>query len=174
MATYLSGATDYIPEIQPFQPNLNLMANVLQTKQSKYDSNHKAINNVYSQLVYADLSREDNQERRNELVEAIDFNLKKVAGMDLSLSQNVRQAKQLFTPFYEDKYLMKDIAFTKNYRTQRLQADSYKNSRDEKQRAQYWGTGVKAIDYKVKEFQEAELGDTLGFGNVSYTPYVTL
>jgi hypothetical protein len=172
MATYLQGVTDYIPQIQPFQPNINLMANVLQTKQSKYDSNHKAISNVYSQMVYADLSREDNQERRDELVKAIDFNLKKVAGMDLSLSQNVRQAQQLFTPFYEDKYLMKDMAFTKNYMSQRGRADGLKNSTDEKQRAQYWDTGVKAMDYKVQEFKEAELGDTLGFGNVSYTGYV--
>jgi len=172
MSTYLSGVTDYIPQIQPFQPNINLMANVLQTKQSKYDSNHKAISNVYSQMVYADLSREDNQERRDELVKAIDFNLKKVAGMDLSLSQNVRQAQQLFTPFYEDKYLMKDMAFTKNYMSQRGRADGLKNSTDEKQRAQYWDTGVRAMDYKVQEFKEAELGDTLGFGNVSYTGYV--
>jgi hypothetical protein len=172
MATYLQGVTDYIPQIQPFQPNINLMANVLQTKQSQYDSNHKAINNVYSQLIHADLSREDNQERRDELVKAIDFNLKKISGMDLSLQQNVRQAKQLFTPFYEDKYLMKDIAFTKNYRTQYGRAMALKNSTDEKQRAMYWETGIKAMDYKVKEFQNVDLESSLSFGNVAYTNYV--
>lgn len=172
MATYLQGVTDYIPQIQPFQPNINLMANVLQTKQNQYDSNHKQINDVYRQLIHADLSREDNQERRDELVKAIDFNLKKISGMDLSLQQNVRQAKQLFTPFYEDRYLMKDIAFTKNYRSQASRAMSLKNSTDEKQRAMYWDTGMKAMDYKVKEFQNVDLESSLSFGNVSYTNYV--
>jgi len=49
MATYLSGVTDYIPQFQPFQPDLNLYANILQTKQTRYDSNYKAINNIYGQ-----------------------------------------------------------------------------------------------------------------------------
>ena len=40
--------------------------------------------------------------------------LKKVSGLDLSLEQNVQQATQIFRPFYEDKYLMKDMAWTKN------------------------------------------------------------
>jgi hypothetical protein len=132
MATYLQGAVDYIPQIQPFAPNLNLYANVLQTKQSKYDSNWKSLNNVYSQYFYADLSREDNQERRDDLMTAIDFNLKKVSGLDLSLEQNVRQAKQLFTPFYEDKYLMRDMVYTKNYTQERNRGLSYKNARNEK------------------------------------------
>lgn len=172
MATYLQGVTDYIPQVQPFQPNMNLYANVLQQKQTKYDQNWESINNVYSQLIYADLSREDNQERRDELVKAIDFNLKKVSGLDLSLQQNTRQAKQLFTPFYEDKFLMKDIAWTKNFTSEASRALSLKNSKDEKQRAQYWDTGMRGMDYRKQEFTEADLQDTLNFGNARYTSYV--
>lgn len=172
MATYLQGVTDYIPQVQPFQPNMNLYANVLQQKQTKYDQNWESINNVYSQLIYADLSRGDNQERRDELVKAIDFNLKKVSGLDLSLQQNTRQAKQLFTPFYEDKFLMKDMAWTKNFRSEASRALGLKNSKDEKQRAQYWDTGMKGLDYRKQEFTEAELQDTLNFGNARYTSYV--
>ena len=33
MATYLQGVTDYIPDYQPFQPDLNFYNNYLQTKQ---------------------------------------------------------------------------------------------------------------------------------------------
>jgi hypothetical protein len=172
MATYLQGVTDYIPQVQPFQPNMNLYANVLQQKQTKYDQNWESINNVYSQLIYADLSREDNQGRRDELVKAIDFNLKKVSGLDLSLQQNTRQAKQLFTPFYEDKFLMKDIAWTKNFTSEASRALSLKNSKDEKQRAQYWDTGMRGLDYRKQEFTEADLQDTLNIGNARYTSYV--
>ena len=50
MATYLQGVTDYIPDYQPFQPDLNFYGNLLQAKQSQYDSNWKNLNNLYSSL----------------------------------------------------------------------------------------------------------------------------
>ena len=174
MATYLSGVTDYIPQFQPFQPDLNLYANVLQTKQTKYDSNYKAINNIYGQYYHADLTRDTNIQRKDELIKNIDFNLQRVTGLDLSLEQNVQQATQVFKPFYEDQYLMKDMAWTKNYNSQRGRAEGLKNSQDEKLRAQYWETGVRAMDYNKEEFKE--LGDqgSLSFGNTAYTPYVNV
>ena len=47
MATYIAGVTDYIPQIQPFQPDLNFYANVMQTRQSRYDAAKTQINNLY-------------------------------------------------------------------------------------------------------------------------------
>ena len=47
MATYLQGVTDYIPQFQPFQPDLNFYSNIMQTKQSQYDTNFNNINNLY-------------------------------------------------------------------------------------------------------------------------------
>ena len=174
MATYLQGVTDYIPEIQPFQPNLNLYSQVLQTKQNRYDQNYKAINDIYGKFFYSNLTRENNIERKDEVLKNIEFNLNKVAGLDLSLEQNVTQAKQLFKPFYEDNYLMKDMAWTKNYMNQRGQAEGLKSSKDEKQRAMYWDTGVRDLDYSREEFKEASDDESLGFSNVSYTPYVNV
>lgn len=172
MATYLQGVTDYIPQFQPFQPDLNLYANVLQTKQTQYDTAWKSINNIYGQYFYADLTRDNNIQRKDELLKNIDFNLKRVSGLDLSLSQNVSQATQVFKPFYEDKNLMKDMAWTKNYNSQRSKAEGFKNSNDEKIRSQYWDTGVRAMDYMRDEFKNASDEEALSFGNVSYTPYV--
>ncbi len=108
MATYLQGVTDYIPQFQPFQPDLNFYASLMQTKQSQYDSNWKALNKVYGQYFYADLTRDNNVKKKEDLLKQIEFNLKRVSGLDLSLEQNVNQATQVFKPFYEDKNLMKD------------------------------------------------------------------
>ena len=137
MATFLQGVTDYIPEFQPFQPDLNFYSNVLQTKQTQYDSNYKSLNNIYGQYFYADLTHDDNIKRKEDLMKNIDFNLKRVSGLDLSLSQNVDQAEQVFKPFYEDKYLMKDMAYTKNYNDQKSRALSLKNSDDVKLNNKY-------------------------------------
>ena len=172
MATYLQGVTDYIPQFQPFQPDLNLYANVLQTKQTQYDTAWKSINKVYGQYFYSDLTRDDNIQRKDELLKNIDFNLKRVSGLDLSLSQNIDQATQVFKPFYEDKNLMKDMAWTKTYNAQKSRAEGLKNAFDEKRRSEYWETGVRAMDYMRDEFKEASADEALGFGNVSYTPYV--
>lgn len=174
MATYLQGVSDYIPQFQPFQPDLNFYNNVLQTKQTQYDSNYKAINKIYGQYFYADLTHDDNIKRKDELLKNIDFNLKKISGLDLSLEQNVTQATQVFKPFYEDKYLMKDMAFTKNYNNQKGRAEGLKNSDDEEKRSQYWEAGVRALDYKREEFKNADIANTLDFGNVSYTNYVNV
>lgn len=172
MATYLQGVQDYIPQFQPFQPDLNLYSNVLQTKQTEYDSAWKSLNNVYGQYFYADLTRDGNIQRKEELLQNIDFNLKRISGLDLSLDQNVEKAVQVFKPFYEDEYLMKDMAWTKNYSNQKGRAEGLKNSLDDKRRTSYWDGGVRALDYMREEFKEASDQESLGFQNASYTPYV--
>jgi hypothetical protein len=172
MATYLQGVTDYIPDYQPFQPDLNFYNNYLQTKQSQYDSNWKSLNNLYGQYFYADLTRESNIKKKDDLLKQIDFNLNRVAGLDLSLEQNVNQATQIFTPFYEDKFLMKDMAYTKNFMNEYGRANGYKASKDEKISGQYWDTGIKKMMYEREEFKNATDDESMTFSNVSYTPYV--
>jgi hypothetical protein len=174
MATYLQGVTDYVPQFQPYQPDLNLYSNVLQTKQTQYDTAWKSLNNIYGQYFYSDLSRDSNIERKDEILKNVDFNLKRVSSLDLSLDQNVNQAVQVFKPFYEDQFIMKDMAWTKNYNNQRGRAEGFKNSDDEKNRAQYWETGTRAMDYMRDEFRKASDDESLSFRNAEYTPYVNV
>jgi len=171
MATYLQGVTDYIPEFQPFQPDLNFYQSALQTKQTQYDKNYKALNNLYGQYFYSELTREPNVEKKDKLLKDIDFQLKKVSGLDLSLEQNVEQATQVFRPFYENKFLMKDMAWTKNYRAQKNRAEGLRMSADEKQRAMHWAEGDKELDYRREEFKNTTDDESLGFENVQYTPF---
>ena len=171
MSTYLQGITDFIPDYQPFQPDLNFYANALQTKQTQYDSNWKAVNNLYGQLHGAELTHDQNIAKKDQLLKQIDFNLKRVSGLDLSLEQNVQQATQVFRPFYEDKYLMKDMAWTKNFSSTYSSALALKSSQDQKMREQYWDTGIKEMQYRRDEFKEATLDETLNMGSVQYTPY---
>lgn len=172
MSTYLQGVTDFIPDYQPFQPDLNFYDNVLRTKQTQYDTNWKALNNMYGQYYNAELTRDDNIEKRDKHLKDIEFNLKRVSQLDLSLEQNVTQATQVFKPFYEDKALIKDMAWTKNYRTQVNKAMAFKGSADGERNGMYWDTGVQALEFQREEFKNATAEDASGFGNASYTPYV--
>ena len=49
----------------------------------------KKLNNVYGSLLYADTTHEQSQEVKDQLKNEIDFNLRRVSGLDLSLEQNV-------------------------------------------------------------------------------------
>ena len=172
MATYLQGVTDFIPDYQPFQPDYNFYANALQTKQTQYDSNWKQLNNLYGQLYSADLTHGDNIKKKDELLKQIDFNLKRVSGLDLSLEQNVNQAMQVFRPFYEDKYLIKDMAWTKNWGNTFNSANALRTSQDEKQQRQYWSTGIQGLELRKQMFRDSSIEETLNIRNAKYTPYV--
>ena len=118
MARYPQGISTFIPQIQPYQVDFNFVNNVLQTKQAQYDQGWKQLNKLYGQIYYADLTHEDSKAKQKDIVKEIDFNLKRIAGLDLSLSQNVQAASQVFQPFYQDGNLMKDMAWTKNTKAQ--------------------------------------------------------
>jgi len=172
MATYLQSVTDFIPQLQPFQPDLNFYGNVMQTKQTQYDTNWQALNKMYGQYYHADLTRDGNIAKKDNYLKQIEFNLKRVSQLDLSLEQNVTQATQIFKPFYEDKSLVKDMAWTKNFNNQMNRAEIFKLSSDEKDRAQYWETGVREMQYLKDEFKTATESEAMNFSNVEYTPYV--
>lgn len=174
MATYLQGETGIIPSIQPFDPNINLLANVLQQRDTKFDSNFKQLNKIYNSYVFADLSRTDNLEKRDALAKQIDLDLKRMATLDLSQEQNVNQAIRVFAPLYEDPYIMADMAKTKNYKAARSGAMALNSARDPQQRSQYWGEGIQYMDYMMEEFKSMPLEQTLGAPDIKYVPFVNV
>lgn len=174
MGTYLQGVQSIIPSIQPHDTGLNMVANLLQLKQSQYDSNYKQLNKMYGQFYYADLTRDDNIKRRDATVQQIDLDLKRIAGLDLSLDQNVQQASQVFKPFYEDGALMKDMAWTKNFNNTLGTAEGLLKSDDEKARKQYWDDGIRELQYRREEFKNATPEEAMGFGDPVYTSYVNV
>jgi hypothetical protein len=172
MATYLQGVKPYIPDYQPFQPDLNFYANVLQTKQNQYDSNWNKLNNVYSQFFNADVIRPGDIKKKDELLKQIDFELRRVSGLDLSLEQNLQQAQQVFKPFYEDKVLMHDMAYVKNFNSRYGQAQALNKSKDEKVRETYNPTGIRYMDYMREDFINSSDDASLNMFAPQYTPRV--
>lgn len=175
MATYIPGVTDYIPQIQPFQPDYNFLSNIMQTRQSRYDAAHKQLSSVYGTLLNSPMLRDENIARRDEFFKSVDGDIKRIAGLDLSLKQNQDAAMQVFKPFYEDKDMIKDIAWTKNYYSQAERAENFKYCVDpDKCGGQYWDGGVKALQYRADEFRKASREEALNFSNVSFTPLVNV
>jgi hypothetical protein len=172
MATYLPGVTDYIPQIQRFQPDLNFYNNALQVKQGQFEKGYEQISSIYGSVLNSPMLRDIDNKRRDEFFRQADSNIKKIAGMDLSRQENVNLAANIFKPFYEDKNLMKDISWTRQYQKELSRADSFKNCLDPKKcNGQYWDTGVQALNYRAQEFMESDDQQALGFSNPEFVPY---
>lgn len=173
MATYLSGSPTFLPTVQPYQPNLQLYAGALQMKQTQYDTNRKKISDLYGSLLNSPMTRDSNIAARDEFFKSIDYEIKKLSSVDLSLQENVDQAANLFTSLYDNKNIVKDMMWTKNYQNEMDRADGFKNCVDpEKCGGQYWEGGVNALQFRREEFRNLSDDQAMGFNDVSYTPYV--
>lgn len=174
MATYVPGSQSYLPELKTFSPDYKFLSNVIEVRQDRYDTNYKALNDLYGKVVYADLSRGDTNEVRGQYVKDIAPKIHQISDMDLSLQQNVDAAKGVFAPFFEDNLLVKDMVMTKQYRKELSYADSLLNSLDREQREKYWQTGIDAMNYQMKDFIEADRNKALQMAAPKYVEDVDL
>ena len=168
MATYVPGSETYLPDIKPFTPDYKFLSAVLDTRQDKYSTNWKATNDVYNKVVYADLSRTDTTEQRDQYIQKLAPSLEKIAGMDLSLAQNADSAKAVFAPFFEDKLIVKDMVYTANYRKQMEYANRLLDSPNREQNEKYWTPGVKALQYRMEDFVNGNVDQALNAGLPRY------
>ena len=173
MATYIQGLTDYVPQIQPFKPDLNFYDKVLKTKQDAYDKAQSKLSNVYGTLLYSPLSRQDNITRRDDFFKMIEQDIKKVSAMDLSLPQNQSTALSVFDPLIEDDDIIHDMNFTKTVSNEMERGNSYRLCTDpEKCGGSYWDEGIMALQYRLADYAKASRGDALSMAAPRYTPKI--
>ena len=171
MSSYLPGNTDYIPQIQPFRPDYNFLGNILQTKQSQYDTNKRKVSDLYGTLLNSPLLKDSNIKRRDEFFKVIDEDIKKISGLDLSLEQNVTAAQKVFKSFYDDKYMVNDMIKTKNAYNEIEKGNAFKSCTDpEKCGGVFSETSMKAMQYKMQEFKETTDEESLSFEMGKFTP----
>lgn len=172
MATYIQGQVDYISQLQPTEPNLAFDAQILQTKQAKYDANHKKVSDLYGSLLNAAMTRSDNVQARDEFFKIINDDIRRMGGLDFSLDQNVQAAASVFQSIYTNDNIVKDMVWTKNYNNEVNRMEGFKNCLDEEKcGGQYWEEGEKYMQYKRMEFKNATASQALGMGDVQFTPY---
>tara|TARA_Y100001972_G_scaffold23851_2_gene28838 strand:- start:2810 stop:6331 length:3522 start_codon:yes stop_codon:yes gene_type:complete len=155
MATYIPNVKDYIPKSEPYTPDFKFISDALANRQDRYDKNLAQLNNLYGQVVYADLSREDNKSVRDQYTKELAPKIQQVTGLDFSLAQNVDAAQALFKPFYDDAHIVRDLVYTKQYKNEMKKAEAYKNSPDKDANSKYWADGVKYMNYQMQDFKDA-------------------
>ena len=168
MATYVPGVETYLPDIKPFTPDYKFLSAVLDVRTDKYNTNWKATNDLYNKVVYADLSRTDTKEQRDQYINQIAPSLEKISGMDLSMVQNADSAKAVFAPFFEDDLIVSDILHTSNYRKEMDYSKRLENSIDEDQRHKWNEDGVRSLQYQMEDFITAAPDKAMRMGLPQY------
>lgn len=161
MATYLPNVKDYIPNVKAYTPDFKFLSDSLDQRQDRYNKTTKQLNNLYGDVVYADLSREDNQSVRDDYAKLLAPKIQQISGLDFSLSQNVQAAKGLFKPFYEDEKIVRDMVFTKAYKDQMKFANGLKSSVSAEQRDRYWDDGVQYMNFMMDDFKNKSRDESM-------------
>lgn len=171
MATYINGVTDYVPQIQQFTPDYNFNQSVLTVKQQKYDQGLQQVSSLYGSALDMDLTRDDNQIKKQEFFKDIDKGIKKLAGLDLSLRQNIEQAYGLFNQFLNDKEIQHDAMFTKVSKDELQKAQAFKNCLNPDEcGGEWWEGGERLIQLSMMEYKDASAEDALNMTPQEFVP----
>lgn len=175
MATYLTGSNKYIPQIQPYQPDLNFYKTVLDTKTAQYEAGYDRVNSIYGTLLNSALTRQDTSSMRNDFFSKANNEIQRLAGVDLSMEDNQTAAFQVFKPLTTNKLFAKDVNFTKDLYTEYDRSEFFRDCINEKEcGGKYWQGGVDYLQYKAQDFAEADEKTAMGMESPKYVPFVNV
>lgn len=124
MASYIPGLTDFIPDIQPFQPDWGTIDRTLRTKQGRYDQGYSSLQSTYSGLLNMPQLKQDQIDKREKFLKGAFKNIGDLSTVDLSLPENVAAAQNVFAPLYEDTDFLGNASISKHYIAQESYAQS--------------------------------------------------
>lgn len=111
MLSYLS--TPYKSTIEPYKENVNLIAQVAQQKQSRYDNLISTVFQQQNQLIDLETLNNKVTDKKNSMLKELDANVNKLAAVDLTIPDNIQKIDNLFTPITNDKDILTDLYYTK-------------------------------------------------------------
>lgn len=124
MSTFVPGITDFIPDIQNFQPDWSTVDRTLRLKQGTYDSNYASLQGTYSGLLNMPQLRKDQIDKRDKFLKSAFKTLGDLSSVDLSLPENISSANNVFSPLYNDTEFLGNASLSKHYQQQEQYADS--------------------------------------------------
>lgn len=155
MATYIPNITDIFPEPVNYEPDFNFFDKMLQRKQSLYDQGVARAKSSFDAVLNAPLSDKANIPLRDEYIKQAKEELKKISASDFSMPENVASAQNIFSPFWDDEFMLKDSALTKWYQGQAQKLSAWRNDNDPKTKEQYNGIAMMYLNNGLEKLQNA-------------------
>lgn len=146
-------------------------------KQDKYNAAKKQIGELYGSLLYGELSRKSNIQRRDDFFKSIEQDLKKVSELDLSLQQNQDAAMKIFDPLINDDLIAHDYSMTKHIRSQMERGESFRMCTDPKKcGGSFSPESMTYLQLKLQDYANADDQTALSMSpkDINYVPFNNL
>lgn len=159
MASYTSNPDYQTYKVDPYQLPAQQIVQAISTRNAYWDQGASQLKNAYQNFLNLDLTRKDNKDKLDSLMQGVNSQLKKSSRTDLSLSGNVNDAMGAFEPIYKNDDIMGDNAITQWYKKQMSVADSYRNKDNGKG---YSDMNVKYLMQGLQDYATDPNGGTSG------------
>lgn len=149
MASYQQNYDAQSYQTNPYQLPTQQIIGAIQQRNQYWDSGASNLKNAYQNYLGLQLTRGDNQEHLNQLMQGVNENLQKVSKTDLSIGENYGQALNIFDPIVKDSNIMGDNAITKHYQQELSTAQNYRTKDNGKE---YSETNVRDLTNHLSDF----------------------
>lgn len=156
MATFIPQVQANLPEVKLYTPPFEMIANFLDVKQQRYDAAASQLGTYYSKIKQLPLTVDANIEKRDKFLKEAEAQVKKLAEVDLSLPENYKAARSIFTPLLEDEDIMTDLTFTLKANSLVRANNAFKNSSEEEDRKRYNPNNDAYVSLKLNEFKMSD------------------
>lgn len=150
---------DKIVDTPSYTPDFGFLSKVLGVKQDRYNQNLNAIKNLQSSLFNAPLTSKDNLAFRDQVMKKLENDIRDISSIDVSLQQNVNQAKKVFDPLLKDQEYQHDLLVTDKNMQAYNEYNSYANSSDPNKRKVASDIARQYIINGSNELAQAKRGD---------------
>ena len=155
-------------------PDFSFLQQNLYRSNQQYEQGLSQVKNDYSSILNAPLTDDANIDQRKQYIAQVQEGLKKIAPTDLSLPQNVAQAENLYAPFWQDEYMLKDMGYTRQIQNEFQKAYSARDSKDKDQHSTFDEASLGPLNNAYKDLKTAGR-DPNAYKNLSvptWTPFI--
>lgn len=175
MASYQYQPNPAYFEVPTFQAPDDFLFQISRQKQLMFDQGVNAVRSKYQSMATLPVSSQFGQAKRDAYMKDASEKLRKIAGADFSLQENQIVANSIYKPLTSDKDILYDLSQSRKAQKENQRMDMLENSKDEKERAQYWDTGRQYVNKSVLDLQSAKTADELHKVQVrDFVPYVDI
>lgn len=173
MATYLQGVTDNQLPVQIYQPDYSFLQQMSAIKASQYRQGQQQLGSAYQNVLNSPITGDENKEVRRKYLQQAQDSLDKIASSDLSLPQNVALANKVFSPFWEDEDLLRDMHLTKTQAKENELYQSDMSSKEDNIRKRANPIVAEWMNITTEELKNRKRGEA--FPEIRrYTPWIDL
>jgi hypothetical protein len=154
MATYIQGLTDYIPEIESFQPDWGTIDQTMRLRQSRYDQGFASLQGTAGSLANLPLDNPTEIKKREKFMAEAMRKIGDLSSVDLSLKENVDAANNVFAPLAADENFLGNSRLAKFYQDQEAIAENLRQVNSGKD------FSIDNLNYIRRKRQEAAADDS--------------